>query len=229
MKLALLREVQRARADKQPVAVVTDLGSGAQGLVYADGLAAPDLSLTAAQVDAVRTWLRTARSGTLGDSELFVRSYVPDYRLLIVGAVHIAQALAALALECGYQVTVIDPRRAFATAARFGDVELCTQWPDEAMARLAPDAQTAVVTLAHDPKIDDHCLPHSIATRSISAPWAAAAPTPGASNASHNRVWGRNWSGFMPPSACNSAGAPTPKLPCRYWRSWSRCATAHEP
>ncbi|MCB1678895.1 MAG: XdhC family protein [Halioglobus sp.] len=158
MKLALLREVQRARADKQPVAVVTDLGSGAQGLVYADGLAAPDLSLTAAQVDAVRTWLRTARSGTLGDSELFVRSYVPDYRLLIVGAVHIAQALAALALECGYQVTVIDPRRAFATAARFGDVELCTQWPDEAMARLAPDAQTAVVTLAHDPKIDDPAL-----------------------------------------------------------------------
>jgi xanthine dehydrogenase accessory factor len=83
---------------------------------------------------------------------------VADYRLLIIGAVHIAQALATLAQECGYQVTVIDPRRAFATEARFHNVKLCTQWPDEALARLSPDAQTAVVTLAHDPKIDDPAL-----------------------------------------------------------------------
>ena len=87
------------------------------------------------------------------EDELFVRSYVPDYRLLIVGAVHIAQKLAILAMEVGYQVSVIDPRRAFATTERFPGVDLLCEWPDEAFERLQPDSQTAVVTLTHDPKL----------------------------------------------------------------------------
>lgn len=158
MNLALLRELQRVRADKIPVAVVTDLDSGAQGLVFAQGQYTGELPLSLPRIDQVRELLRTARCGTLAESTLFVRSYVADYRLLIIGAVHIAQALATLALECGYQVTVIDPRRAFATKARFHNVQLLAEWPDEALARLSPDAQTAVVTLAHDPKIDDPAL-----------------------------------------------------------------------
>ena len=158
MKRTLLEELQRARLDKVPVALVTDLDDGTQGLVYGDHLAAPELPLDSSVTEEIRDMLRGARSGMLADGELFVRSYVAPYRLFIIGAVHIAQALATLALECGYQVTVIDPRRAFATEERFHNVELCAQWPDEAMARLAPDAQTAVVTLAHDPKIDDPAL-----------------------------------------------------------------------
>jgi xanthine dehydrogenase accessory factor len=158
MKRLLLEELQRARMDKVPVALVTNLEDDTQGLVYADQSPAPELSLDSSLTQEIRALLRVARSGMLAERELFVRSYVPAYRLLIIGAVHIAQALATLALECGYQVTVIDPRRAFATADRFHNVELCTQWPDEAMARLVPDAQTAVVTLAHDPKIDDPAL-----------------------------------------------------------------------
>ena len=158
MKHALLEELQQARTGKVPVALVTDLADGTQGLVYGDHLVAPELPIGASLTTQAREMLRAARSGMLADSDLFVRCYVPDYRLLIIGAVHIAQALATLALACGYQVTVIDPRRAFATAERFSNVELCAQWPDEAMARLVPDAQTAVVTLAHDPKIDDLAL-----------------------------------------------------------------------
>jgi xanthine dehydrogenase accessory factor len=158
MKRAYLEELQRARLDKIPVALVTDLDDGTQSLVYGDHLAAAELPMGTSITEEIRAMLRAARSGMLADSELFVRSYVPAYRLLIIGAVHIAQALATLALECGYQVTVIDPRRAFATEERFHNVELCAEWPDEAMARLAPDAQTAVVTLAHDPKIDDPAL-----------------------------------------------------------------------
>ena len=140
------------------MALVTDLDDGTQGLVYGDHLVAPELPLGSSVLEEIREMLRAARSGMLADGELFVRSYVAPYRLFIIGAVHIAQALATLAQECGYQVTVIDPRRAFATEERFHNVELCAQWPDEAMARLAPDAQTAVVTLAHDPKIDDPAL-----------------------------------------------------------------------
>lgn len=158
MNLALLEELQRARLNKIPVALVTDLDSGAQGLVFAHSQHTADLPLDSPRVDQVRELLRSARCGTLADSTLFVRSYVADYRLLIIGAVHIAQALATLALACGYQVTVIDPRRAFATEDRFHNVELRVEWPDEAMARLSLDAQTAVVTLAHDPKIDDPAL-----------------------------------------------------------------------
>ena len=158
MKRALLDELQQARADKVAVALVTDLSDGTQGLVYRDRVVAPELPLDTSFTAQTRELLRTARSGMLAEGELFVRSYVPDYRLFVIGAVHIAQALATLALECGYQVTVIDPRRAFATDDRFRNVELCAEWPDEAMARLQPDAQTAVVTLAHDPKIDDPAL-----------------------------------------------------------------------
>jgi len=158
VKLMVLKELQAARRNKIPVAVVSDLDSGVQGLVYADRQHSPELPLSATQADQVRELLRSARSGMLSNSKLFVRSYVADYRLLIIGAVHIAQALVTLALECGYQVVVIDPRRAFATEARFRAVELCTEWPDEALARLAPDPQTAVVTLTHDPKIDDPAL-----------------------------------------------------------------------
>jgi len=138
MRRMLLEELQRARMDKVPVALVTDLDDGTQGLVYGDHLAAAELPLGSSVTEEIRDMLRAARSGMLAGSELFVRSYVAPYRLFIIGAVHIAQALATLAQECGYQVTA--------------------QWPDEAMARLAPDAQTAVVTLAHDPKIDDPAL-----------------------------------------------------------------------
>ena len=158
MKRALLDELQQARADKVAVALVTDLSDGTQGLVYRDRVVATELPLDTSFTAQIRELLRTARSGMLAEGELFVRSYVPDCRLFVIGAVHIAQALATLALECGYQVTVIDPRRAFATDDRFRNVELCAEWPDEAMARLQPDAQTAVVTLAHDPKIDDPAL-----------------------------------------------------------------------
>jgi xanthine dehydrogenase accessory factor len=158
MKRALLEELQRARFDKVPVALVTRLDDGAQVLVYGHDQAASELSLAPSQLQEISNILRAARSAMLPNGELFVRSYVPAYRLFIIGAVHIAQALSVLAVECGYQVTVIDPRRAFASEERFPNIELNTEWPDKAMARLAPDAQTAMVTLAHDPKIDDPAL-----------------------------------------------------------------------
>lgn len=158
MKSALLDELQLARQAKIPVALITDLEKGIQGLVYSDRVESRDLEIDSDVSRDIREMLCGGRNGILPGSDWFVRSYVPAYRLIIVGAVHIAQALSSLARECGYRVTVIDPRRAFATEARFAEEELCTDWPDEALAQLVPDAQTAVVTLAHDPKIDDPAL-----------------------------------------------------------------------
>ena len=95
-------------------------------------------------------------SGVEGD--VFVGVHNPPLRMIVVGAVHVAQALVPMARACGYDPIVIDPREAFATAARFPDDHLCHDWPDEAMASLGLDARTAVVTLTHDAKLDDPAI-----------------------------------------------------------------------
>lgn len=159
MKRTTLDEIRAHRAAKRPVALVTALSSGEQALVRHDGWSGA-LALDAETLAAVRRHLRQDRSGTLPSAHgpLFVHAFNPPLRLLIVGAVHIAQALAPMAALAGYAVTIIDPRRAFATDARFPAVSLLGDWPDEAMERLRPDGRTAVVTLTHDPKLDDPAL-----------------------------------------------------------------------
>lgn len=150
MKRATLQALLAARRAKRPVAVVADLAGKGEQLVYGDALEglAPELE------EAVAEALRTDRARRDGDR--FVQPYPPPLRLLVVGAVHVAQKLVPMARAADYDVTVIDPRPAFARAARFGHgVTLEGDWPDEVIERLAPDARTAIVTLTHDPKIDD--------------------------------------------------------------------------
>ena len=90
--------------------------------------------------------------------QLFLRAYPPPVRLIIVGAVHVTQPLVRMAAEAGYEAVVVDPRRAFATGERFPGIRLVHRWPEEALAELRPDFRTAVVTLSHDPKLDDPAL-----------------------------------------------------------------------
>jgi len=159
VKAELFEQVLADRAARRPVAVVTRLGDGLQALVHHDDVSG-DLALTVEQVDETRQRLRGNRSGPLGqhDETLFVRCHARPPRMVVVGAVHIAQALAPMAAMAGYEVTVIDPRRAFATAERLPGVNMVSVWPDEAIAKLGIDAETAVVTLSHDPKLDDPAL-----------------------------------------------------------------------
>ena len=98
----------------------------------------------------------------VGGSDWFLHVYNPPLRLVVVGAVHIAQALVPFASQCGFAVTVVDPRRSFASDERFPNVTISTAWPDEAMDALRPDARTAVVTLTHDPKLDDPALDRAL-------------------------------------------------------------------
>lgn len=158
MKTAIFDRLLAARAGKRPAALVTRLADGAQTLIDADRIDGY-LALAPALLEEVRDRIQGDRSGPLdADPELFVRVYLPAARLLIVGAVHIAQALAPMARLAGFEVTLVDPRRAFATPERFPEIALSHDWPDEAMAELAPDVRTAVVTLSHDPKLDDPAL-----------------------------------------------------------------------
>jgi xanthine dehydrogenase accessory factor len=159
MKRAALDRLLAQRAAKQPVALVTRLDGGEQSLVTAEETHG-DLALPLDVVAAARSALRSDRSGLseAGANRYFIRVYNPPLRMAIIGAVHIAQVLAPMAILTGYEVTVIDPRRAFATEARFPNMELVTDWPDEALGALRPDRRTAVVTLTHDPKLDDPAL-----------------------------------------------------------------------
>ncbi len=138
--------VVKASADNHSVALTTDLETGKHALVDAD--AAPE---------DVAQAMREDRSKTLSDNA-FVRVFNTPRRLAIIGAVHIAQELVPMAQRVGFDVTVIDPRQAFATPERFPGVGLSTDWPDQALEEFALDPRSAVVTLTHDPKLDDPAL-----------------------------------------------------------------------
>ncbi len=158
MTPALLLALTEAKAGKRPVALATLLPGGEQRLL-------PDPAAPSAWNEAAAAALADDESRTvdLGDgSQLFLQVHNPPPRLVIVGAVHIAQALVPFAVPLGFGVTVVDPRRAFASDERFPDVTVSTEWPDEAMDRLAPDSRTAVITLTHDPKLDDPALDRAL-------------------------------------------------------------------
>ena len=165
MKAEVLARINADRADKRPVALVTDLRSGDQTLVYLsnnNGLSGVSTDL----IEAAQTAFRDDRSRPVETDagRYFIQVHNPPPRLFIVGAVHIAQPLARMAALAGYAVTVVDPRRAFASDERFPDVAVSRDWPDAALTELAPDTRTAVVTLTHDPKLDDPAL--AVALRS---------------------------------------------------------------
>ena len=159
MRRETLNAILAARAAKRPTVLVSDLGSGEQRILYAD--APQEAGLAPPLQEACLAALRADRARVLedeGGSSLFLQVFSPPLRMIVVGAVHITQALAPMGALLGYEVTVVDPRRAFASDERFPGVAVDTDWPDDALRRLAPDQRTAVVTLTHDPKLDDPAL-----------------------------------------------------------------------
>ena len=161
MRLADLATINAARAARQPVAVVTDLDRGSLRVVRGDALADDPLA------DAIAGCLRTGKSGMVqaDGRDLFIAVHVPPVKLLLVGAVHISQALAPMAAATGLDVTVLDPRTAFASPERFPGVRLLAEWPDDAIPALALDRFTAVALLTHDPRIDDPALVAALAAQ----------------------------------------------------------------
>lgn len=160
MKVELLDTLLRAKDGRRPAAVVSDLDTGAQALVV-DSETTGDLVLDDAERKEVLHRIDQDLSGVLsteGTRPLFVDVHAPPPRLAVIGAVHITQHLIPMAQMAGYDVVVIDPREFFASEARFPGVTLDHEWPDEALEALGVDARTAVVTLTHDPKLDDPAL-----------------------------------------------------------------------
>ncbi len=158
MKLAILSALNAERAARRAAIVVTDVESGPQRLVKAADVAGDPLK------DLLEKHLRTGKSGMAETPQgrVFLTVHVPPPRLVITGAVHISQALAPMAKLAGYDVTIVDPRTAFASSERFPDVKVIADWPDAALPPLAIDHYTAFVALTHDPKIDDPALTHAL-------------------------------------------------------------------
>jgi xanthine dehydrogenase accessory factor len=159
MKAETVAALQNARTQRRAVVLATRLSDAAETLVYpdrAEGALADDAAL----LSAARRAMGIGRSETvdIGGQKIFLNVYVPPARLIIVGAVHIAQSLAPMASLMDFDVTVVDPRRAFATDSRFPGVKVMQEWADEAFEKIGLDVSTAVVTLTHDPKLDDPAL-----------------------------------------------------------------------
>ena len=159
MKLETLQAVLKARDDKAAAVLITNMETGEERLIEAAAL--PAMQSTDPELaEQLASALRSDKSKTVDtpDGPLFLNVYNPALRMVIVGAVHIAQPLARMAALAGYAVTVVDPRRSFASEERFPGVELNSDWPDDALNDIEPDARTAIVTLTHDPKLDDPAL-----------------------------------------------------------------------
>ncbi len=152
---SLLAALNVERAARRPCALVTDLRSGTQRLVRADALADPSVDPLA---ERIGERLRRRHSGVEEKEGAFIAVYPPPLRLFVIGAVHIAQALAPVVALAGYETIIIDPRTAFATPERFPGARLVAEWPTNALAELRLDASDAVVLLTHEPRIDDEAL-----------------------------------------------------------------------
>jgi xanthine dehydrogenase accessory factor len=158
LRLDILSSLNAERAARRAAIVVTDAATGKQRLVKAADIGRDPLK------DVLHKHLRSAKSGMeeTPEGKVFLTVHVPPPRMVITGAVHISQALAPMARLVGYDVTIVDPRTAFATSERFPDVKVIAQWPDEALPPLNIDHYTAFVALTHDPKIDDPALTHAL-------------------------------------------------------------------
>ena len=160
MQVDHLAAINAARRARRAVILVTDLESG-NGQVVAEG------QITDGELQAgVEKAFRTGKSETIeaGGKKLFLNALVPPPRIAVIGAVHISQALAAMAPVAGFDLRIIDPRTAFATPERFEGVDLSADWPEDVLKAQPLDAYTALVAVTHDPKIDDFPIAEALRT-----------------------------------------------------------------
>src|SRR6202008_3026794 len=158
MKLDILTALNAERAARRATIIITNVENGKQRFVKAAEIGKDPLRAALAE------HLRTGKSGMeeTAEGRVFFTVYVPAPQLVITGAVHISQALAPIGKMLGYDVTIVDPRTAFASPERFPDVKIVAEWPDVALPPLNVDRYTAFVALTHDPKIDDPALLHAL-------------------------------------------------------------------
>ena len=159
MQLKTLQEIIKKKKNKAEFAIVTNLSTGNSEIFEKGKSLSKDFEKF---IDQINTFYQLKKNGIIEGTDIFVESYIRPIKVIIVGAVHIAQYLVNFANSLNFEISVIDPRGYFATEQRFPNMKIINKWPDEAFKEIETDSNTALIALTHDPKIDDPALQHAI-------------------------------------------------------------------
>ena len=157
MNVEVLNKVLYAKTNRKIIILATELENGTQFILNDENTSNKNLATLKSKANDL---IKDHKSGIIeiDNDRWFINISLPPLRLMIVGAVHIAQPLAEIAAKSDFEITIIDPRSTFATNERFPNINIVKDWPAEALKSLKIDSRTAVVTLTHDPKLDDSAL-----------------------------------------------------------------------
>ena len=159
MKLEILKQIISKKEKKTEFAIVTNLATGNSEIFEKDKTLSKDFKKYSKEINNL---YNSKKNGIIEGSEIFVETYTRPIKVIIVGAVHIAQYLADFAKSLNFEISIIDPRGYFASKQRFPDIKIINKWPKEAFKELETDKNTALIALTHDPKIDDPALQHAL-------------------------------------------------------------------
>jgi len=159
MQLKTLQEIIKKKENKSEFAIVTNLTTGNSEVFEKGKSLSKDFEKF---IDQINVFYQSKKNGIIEGTDIFVESYIRPIKVIIVGAVHIAQYLVDFANSLNFEISVIDPRGYFATDQRFPNMKIINKWPDEAFKEIKTDTNTALIALTHDPKIDDPALQHAL-------------------------------------------------------------------
>ena len=159
MKLKILQEILNKKSSKTEFAIVTNLKNGLSEIYVPGKLLSNEFEIHKKQIE---NFFKSKKNGIIEKTEIFVETYVRPIKVIIVGAVHIAQYLVVFAKSLNFEISIIDPRGYFASEQRFPDIKIINKWPDEAFKEIETNENSALVALTHDPKIDDPALQHAL-------------------------------------------------------------------
>ena len=159
MKNSQLKEIIKKKASKTEFAIVTNLENGLSEIYETGKSLSKEFEIHKEQID---NFFKLKKNGVIENTEIFIETYIRPIKVIIVGAVHIAQYLVDFAKSLNFEMSIIDPRGYFASEQRFPDIKIFNKWPKEAFAEIKTDQNTALIALTHDPKIDDPALQHAL-------------------------------------------------------------------
>ena len=159
MKLDVLKKIIKKKENKSEFAIVTNLSTGESEIFEKDKILSKELEK---YKNKINKFFKSKKNGVIDGTEIFVESYIRPIKVIIVGAVHIAQYLVEFAKSLNFEISIIDPRGYFASKQRFPDIHIINKWPEEAFKEIETSSSTAIIALTHDPKIDDPALQHAL-------------------------------------------------------------------
>ena len=159
MKQSLLKEIIKKKTSKEEFAIVTNLNNGESEIYQPEKELSKEFKIYEKQI---QIFFKSKKNGVIENTEIFIETYIRPVKVIIVGAVHIAQYLIDFAKSLNFEISIIDPRGYFASKKRFPGIDIINKWPAEAFRKIKTDHNTALIALTHDPKIDDPALQHAI-------------------------------------------------------------------